>query len=235
GEQSEDVCLRADVDAAGGFVQQKDPRLGEQSLPDDNLLLVAAREGADRSGESRGLQAYPRPHLPGGFALAPQGEQASADETSQRAERHVGADPHHLDEPVSLAALGNQYESGLDPLLDAEVLQLDTVQFDGAGLHGVATGHALEELCPARSHQPVDADDLSSMDVHAEVADCRASRSGGICDDQVPDGQEWLTSIQRALRVELLLFSSDHRGDDPTHVDIGHVLTRDDEAVAEHN
>ena len=46
--QLEDLALGADVDAAGRVVEQEDPRLGQEHLAEDHLLLVAAGERAGR-------------------------------------------------------------------------------------------------------------------------------------------------------------------------------------------
>ena len=47
-DQSVDLGLGADVDAAGGLVEQEDLRLDQEPAGEDALLLVAAREAGDR-------------------------------------------------------------------------------------------------------------------------------------------------------------------------------------------
>ena len=66
-EQLVDLRLGADVDAAGRLVEQQQLRLGEQPPAEHDLLLVAARERADRRrGSSRSLHLQPLDHLPHG-------------------------------------------------------------------------------------------------------------------------------------------------------------------------
>ena len=48
GDEPVDLDLGADVDAAGGLVEDQDPRPGGQPLGQDDLLLVAAGEGPDQ-------------------------------------------------------------------------------------------------------------------------------------------------------------------------------------------
>ena len=43
-----DVLLGADVDAAGGVVEEEDVGIAQQPAGEQDLLLVAAAEGADR-------------------------------------------------------------------------------------------------------------------------------------------------------------------------------------------
>ena len=57
GDQGVDLGLGADVDAAGGFVEDENLRLGGEPAGDDDLLLVAAGEGADALLHRRGADA----------------------------------------------------------------------------------------------------------------------------------------------------------------------------------
>ena len=48
GDDPVDLDLGADVDAAGRLVEDQEPRLRRQPLRQHDLLLVAARQGADQ-------------------------------------------------------------------------------------------------------------------------------------------------------------------------------------------
>ena len=49
GDQGVDLGAGADVDAAGGLVEQQDPAAVHQPAREEHLLLVAAGEGAARA------------------------------------------------------------------------------------------------------------------------------------------------------------------------------------------
>ncbi len=62
-QQLVEFLLGADVDAACRIVEQNDPRPAHQPLGDDDLLLVAARERADRNVETGRLDGQQLHHL----------------------------------------------------------------------------------------------------------------------------------------------------------------------------
>ena len=78
GEQPVDLGLGADVDAAGGLVDDQQLGLGGQPLGDDDLLLVAAAHRGRVHVEGAGLHLEPRRPGPGGLVLGALREQADA-------------------------------------------------------------------------------------------------------------------------------------------------------------
>ena len=69
-DQRHDLRLAADVDARGRLVEHDHARLGGQPLGDDDLLRVAAGEGADRAVGGGGLDPQPLDLLLGEAACA---------------------------------------------------------------------------------------------------------------------------------------------------------------------
>ena len=63
GDELLDLGLGADVDAAGGLVEDQQPRLGDQPAGQQHLLLVAAGEVADERPGSAGRMSSAAIHF----------------------------------------------------------------------------------------------------------------------------------------------------------------------------
>ena len=128
-----DLVLGADVDAAGRVVQDEDPRLGHQPLGDDDLLLVAAREGLDRDVDRGRLDGEALGELEGlgelGVAVDAH-EAGEAVEVGQGDVLEDGLDEHQA---LALAVLGHQADAvghGVARAVDRDLL---AVEADRAG------------------------------------------------------------------------------------------------------
>ena len=63
--------MHSDIDSARRIVQEQDPRLFHQPFPDDHLLLVTARERANRRIEVIHLDSQPAHRFIDGSSFLP--------------------------------------------------------------------------------------------------------------------------------------------------------------------
>ena len=95
-----DLLLGADVDAAGGLVEEEDARAGGEPLADDDLLLVAAGEGGGGLGDAGAADAEAADGVVGDGGLAGGAADAEAGDARRaraarrcRGSRRRGAGP----------------------------------------------------------------------------------------------------------------------------------------------
>ncbi len=77
-----DLGAGADVDAAGGLVEDQHPAVAEQPAGEHDLLLVAARQGADGAGHAVGAYVEARGELGGAAPLLAPVEEARSGRTA---------------------------------------------------------------------------------------------------------------------------------------------------------
>ncbi len=114
----EDLGFRADINAAGRFIQQKDLRQCEQALCHNHLLLVAAAQRRHRVGRSARFDGQ-LAHQRGDVLRFPVlGKPEKSDESLEIGKRDIVADRELLDQTKSLTVFGNQHQPKIDPVPD---------------------------------------------------------------------------------------------------------------------
>ena len=93
-DQGVDLGLGADVDAAGGLVEEQELGLGQEPAGEDALLLVAPREAGDRRAAAGGLDREPLDRLGHRAGLGAAVDQAAAGQGVEAADRDVLGDGH---------------------------------------------------------------------------------------------------------------------------------------------
>ena len=106
-----DLVLRADVDAAGGLVEDQHVGVGVDPLRQHDLLLVAAGELAGLRQHGRRLDVHALAVLVGDRVLLVVVDEAEPLELLQRGHRDVALDVLDEVEAVGLAVLGGVGEA----------------------------------------------------------------------------------------------------------------------------
>ena len=113
-DQGVDLGLGADVDAAGRLVEQQDARTGGDPAADDRLLLVAARELADRPLDREGPEVQSRISFSLSAASARWRTKPSREKRRMDGSADIAAHRAARDDAVALALLRQQAEAGGD-------------------------------------------------------------------------------------------------------------------------
>ena len=114
GEQPVHLGLGADVDAAGGLVDDQQLRVGGQPLGDDDLLLVAAAHGGGLHVQRVGLDLEAVGPRPGGLYSAPAVRKPALLEAAADDRGDVLADRALDDQALLAAVLGHERDAGPD-------------------------------------------------------------------------------------------------------------------------
>ena len=173
-DQRVDLRPRPDVDTAGRLVEEQDLAVAEQPAGQDDLLLVAAGEGARDPGhvgrpdvERLGLRA-------GGGLLGAPGQEAAAGEAAQAGDGDVAVDGVVEQQRLALALLRREADAAGHRGADVAGPQPPAGQPNGAGgrLPGAVDG--LEDLRAPRPDEAGQADDLAGADGEADVVEAAA-------------------------------------------------------------
>src|SRR5918995_6483591 len=114
--QGEDLRLGADVDAPGRLVEDEEARVHAQPAREQHLLLVAARELADRLLGARALDAEALDEAVDDLAAPRLVDDAAAGEMGHQRQGHVLAHREARDDPLELAVPRQEREPGPDRL-----------------------------------------------------------------------------------------------------------------------
>ena len=171
-----DLLLGAHVDAAGRLVEQEHARLQGQPLPQNHLLLVAARQVLDDLvGAGRAdVETLDHRLRVARFAL-PIGKAQGAAVAAQAGQADIVAQAHLQDQALLLAVLGNQGQAGADGVDRVAQFHGLAVDADPSGQGRNDAEQSLEQLGAAGAHQAGDADDLAAANRETQ----RMPRPGG--------------------------------------------------------
>ncbi|MCC5022809.1 MAG: hypothetical protein J6386_08430 [Candidatus Synoicihabitans palmerolidicus] len=124
GDQFLDFLFSAHVDAPSGLVEQEQARRGGKPTGQEHLLLVAAREGADRHFGARGFDAQSFDETVAKGGLVGRGERANGTLAGLQGDDVVVANHQVGQDALDLAILG---------------AKRDTMAHGGAGIEGGET------------------------------------------------------------------------------------------------
>ena len=164
GDDPVDLDLGPDVDAAGRLVEDQQPRLRGQPLGQDDLLLVAARQGADHLLDAGHLHVELLGVVVGDGPLRRAVDQEPREEPRQDRQRHVLGDREVQHQAFLVAVLGQVGDAGGhrggragegDPL---------PVQRHRAGVRLVDPEQDPGDLRAAGADEPGEAEDLALAD-----------------------------------------------------------------------
>ena len=218
--------LRADVDAARGFVDDQHLRIRRQPFGQHHLLLVTARQAADRIREAARAQLEPRGPLactpPLGLAV----HQQAAPENVQDRQIGVALNRHLHHQALLAAVLGHQSKTCGHRRLWAE--RRDDVAAD---LHLAGVGIDAEDgprhLAAPGPHQPGQRHDLARAHLKVHVLEeARAAQAAHL----QHDGPGHLLTP----RVQVAQISPDHLAHHAVRGVPGHAAARHPAAVSQH-
>ena len=158
-DEGVDLGAGADVDAAGGLVEQQHPAAAQQPAGQDDLLLVAAGQGAHRRGRPRrgarrGLGQLGRPRARSAVAV----EEAAAGEAAEAGDGDVAGDRLVEQQGLALALLGGQADPGRDRGADRAGAQPLAVDASPCRRHGVRAPKTVSRISerpePTRPARP---------------------------------------------------------------------------------
>ena len=171
-EQSVDLGLRPDIDAARRLVEDQDVGVAREPLRDDDLLLVAARQVAgllthrgrlDRKVLDLALRGRPR--------LPAVDDTERADVSPHRGQDDVRLDIEAHRKSVTLAVLGQVGDAVPDGVGRARDRHGLAVDKDLAAVGPVGAEDQPGHLGPTGTDQPGKAKDLAAAKLEADVAD----------------------------------------------------------------
>ena len=210
---AEHLFLGADVDAAGGFVQEKHPGFGHQALADDHLLLVAAGQGGDRRFRRRRLDAQRAEKGVDRLALGTVLHGKELRDLGETGKRQILADGEVLHQPVALPILRDKEQPGGNALGYRQLIDGPASDGDFATRIGPEAEQAFEQFRAAGTQQTVDADDLAGPEIDADVIDEITATDPRQL--QVPDRKHGLAHLHLALLALGELRRAEHLADDP--------------------
>lgn len=113
-DQADHLGMRADIDPAGGFVQDQDIGVHQQPARQDHLLLVAPRQQPDRLFGIRGADIEAADEVRGDAVLFGPRHAPLPAATGLKGEQNVFAHAQFAHNPVGLPVLGAKTEPGAD-------------------------------------------------------------------------------------------------------------------------
>src|SRR6185369_398885 len=167
-EQREDLGLGPDVDAARGFIEQEQLRIGVEPLADHDLLLVAARQQADALHRAGCGDAQPLDQRAGDRHAPAWREPAAGKTVAQAGEQQVVGHRPYQRQPLGLAAFGNERHPQRARADRAAGLRL-AEYLDRPGGHTVGPEDRARDLRAPRADQPGQPDDLAGVNVQRNI------------------------------------------------------------------
>ena len=161
--------LGADVDAAGGFVDDENVALAGDPFGEGDFLLVAAAEGGDGSFERRGFDAEALGEAGGEVAFGVAADPAEAGELGERGEGGVLAAVHREDEALAFAVFGDEAEFGGERGAEGTERGGAAVERELAGGGGVEAEDGLRDFAAAGADEAGEADDFAGADGEVDI------------------------------------------------------------------
>ena len=161
----------ADVDAAGGFIDDEQPAAAGEPLGDDDFLLVSAGHGGDGGGEGGGFDAESGEVVRGLFAFGAVVEEAESGELAEEGKGKVLAAAHHEDESLAFAVFGDEADAAAHGFADVAEREGFVVESDLAGGVFVEAEEGFGDLAAASADETGEADDFARADLERDIAE----------------------------------------------------------------
>lgn len=230
GEEAVDFEASADVDAAGGFVEDEDIAIAEEPAGYDDLLLVAAAEFDDAlvGGVAADLEALD-PMVQGtgfGAAADPAGGMGEAGEGG---DGEIFADTEGEEEAVGFAVFGEQGDAVADGFAGGADWGGGgtAVEEELAGVEAVGAEDGAHGFGAAGAHETGEPEDFAAVRVEVDIADF-------IAEAEAADGEGDGAAGAAGGEVGAAEFAADHEAHDFVEVHGGDLAGGDEVAVAEH-
>ena len=153
-------------------------RLRRQPLRQHDLLLVAARQGADELVDAGHPDVELLGVVVGDAALGRRPDEQAREEARQDRQRHVLGDREVEDQALLVAVLGEVGDPGVHRRRRAREVDRLPAEPDLAGVALVDPEQDPGDLGPAGADEPGEADDLAGPDREADVAERARPGSG---------------------------------------------------------
>src|ERR1700751_5345275 len=143
----------ANVDAAGGLIDNQYFWFSSQPFRDNDLLLVTTRKIAGQLPDSRRLNSQIGNVFFRQPVLRPEVEERALGEFPQSGEPDILANCHGGQQTLSLPVFGNVGDAEFDRLFRAPNVDVLTIQFDRTGFRRGDPENRLSKFSPAGSDQ----------------------------------------------------------------------------------
>lgn len=234
-DEALDLGLGADVDAAGGFVEQQDLGLQAEPAGQQDLLLVAAGELADLLFGARRLDPQPLHEDLDDAVLLGAGDDTGAGEARHRGQHDVLAHREAGDDAFGLAVLGQQADAGPDGTGGGEPAQGASADPDLTGVQAQRTGQGLRGLAAAGAEEPTETEHLTGVQRQGYVVELVVAGESGRGEHRGARGVVALgAEAGEAGAADLGHVAAEHHRDELHAVEVGEVAGVDVAAVAEH-
>ncbi len=202
----------------------------DEPAGEHRLLLVPARERADRALDARGTELQGVGLLLGGATLGALVEQSSPCEAGERRQRDVAVDRLVEQEPLALALLGREPDPGVHRGGHGARAQPLGVDGDRAGGRASRAVDRLDDLRAPRAHETGETDDLPRAHLERHVLE-HAAQAQSL--DVQHDG--CVVRGLGGLGEDVLDGAARHEGDELLRRGLGdREVLRDGAAVLEH-
>src|SRR5882724_1088799 len=222
-----DLDLRANVDAAGGLIEDVDVAVANEPLREHDLLLVPAGQVPHQLAERGRLHADGVRHLRDERRdLAPPDEPGGGVEVQDR-EGHVVEHRQSEDETLLLPLLGDEGDAPVHRVAGGPDAHLPPVHEDPAGVSPPGAVDELHDLGAAGADETDQPEDLAPPQREGHVGAHAALR-------EPLNSEDLLARLHALLRVLLSERAAHHLTDDLVDGDPFHGRGDDAAAVAEH-
>ena len=222
-----DFGLGADIDAAGGFIDDEEIALAREPLGEGDFLLVAAAETGDGSIEAGGFDAELLDVLGSEGALTGFLNEAYAGDKGERGEGAVFAAVHGENEALAFAVLGDVADAMAQSAADVSRVERLVAEENGPGGVVIQTEDGLGDFAAASADQAGEAENLTLSEGEMDIL--KFARGGEIFDAK-DFFAEFALDVARGGRLDV---AADHLMDDAFGRGLRGWLGGDVAAVAE--
>ncbi len=203
-----DGGLGANVDAAGGFIDDEEAAAPGEPFGDDDFLLISAGHIFDGGVEGGGFDAEALEIVGGLRAFLGMAEEAEEAEALEEGEGEIFAATHHEDESLAFAVFGDEADAAAHGFTDAAEFEGFTFENDFTFSAFVEAEEGFSDLAATRADEAGETDDFTGADGERDVAEFTGA--GEIFDVE----KEGAVGIGGVLREVVGDGAADHHLDD---------------------